>query len=238
MVETMNTALQGCQPSGIRKLPPWPKRSRAACSSPLANRIFSTPDPIKEAAKTALDQNLTHYPPNAGEPYLLERVSQFEREKNGVEYSPQEIIVTDGATEGLCLALGGILNPGDEVIVPIPAFGLYEPLVKLSRGEYIPMDTCGDGFQITAQNLARHITAKTKAILLNSPNNPTGAVYTPESLKRSIRRRRRKTSLSFVTTCTHSWSMGLIKVFPGIRISGKKSSLSRAFPSRTHDRMA
>ena len=183
MVETMNTALLGCQPSGIRKFTALAKAEPGCLFLTIGEPDFSTPDPIKQAAKTALDQNLTHYPPNAGEPYLLERVSQFEREKNGVEYSPQEIIVTDGATEGLCLALGGILNPGDEVIVPIPAFGLYEPLVKLFRGEYIPMDTCGDGFQITAQNLARHITAKTKAILLNSPNNPTGAVYTPESLE-------------------------------------------------------
>ena len=138
MVETMNTALLGCQPSGIRKFTALAKAEPGCLFLTIGEPDFSTPDPIKEAAKTALDQNLTHYPPNAGEPYLLERVSQFEREKNGVEYSPQEIIVTDGATEGLCLALGGILNPGDEVIVPIPAFGLYEPLVKLSRGEYIP----------------------------------------------------------------------------------------------------
>lgn len=125
---------------------------------------------------------MTHYPPGAGELYLRERISRFEQEQNGVSYSPEEILVVDGATEGLYLALRGILNPGDEVIVPTPAFGLYEPLVALSSGVYVPMDTCADHFQITPQNLVQHITAKSKAILLNSPNNPTGAVYTPESL--------------------------------------------------------
>ena len=147
---------------------------------------FSTPDPIKEAAKTALDQNLTHYPPNAGEPYLLERVSQFEREKNGVEYSPQEIIVTDGATEGLLPGAGRNFKSRDEVIVPIPAFGLYEPLVKLFRGEYIPMDTCGDGFQITAQNLARISLQRPKRFFSIRPTIPPARFIPPSRWKRSI----------------------------------------------------
>lgn len=81
MVETMNTALLGCQPSGIRKFTALAKAEPGCLFLTIGEPDFSTPDPIKEAAKTALDQNLTHYPPNAGEPYLLERVSQFEREK-------------------------------------------------------------------------------------------------------------------------------------------------------------
>ncbi|MDD5921019.1 MAG: aminotransferase class I/II-fold pyridoxal phosphate-dependent enzyme [Oscillospiraceae bacterium] len=183
MVETMNAVLLHCQPSGIRKFTALAKEEPGCLFLTIGEPDFNTPDPVKEAAKDALDQNLTHYPPGVGESYLLERISRFEREHNGVSYSPQEIIVTDGATEGLYLALRGILNPSDEVIVPIPAFGLYEPLVTLSQGRYVPMDTCADGFQITAQNLSRHITARTKAILLNSPNNPTGAVYTLQSLE-------------------------------------------------------
>lgn len=182
MVETMNAALLGCQPSGIRRFTALAKAEPGCLFLTIGEPDFSTPEPIKEATKTALDQNLTHYPPGAGELYLRERISRFEQEQNGVSYSPEEILVVDGATEGLYLALRGILNPGDEVIVPTPAFGLYEPLVALSSGVYVPMDTCADHFQITPQNLAQHITAKSKAILLNSPNNPTGAVYTPESL--------------------------------------------------------
>lgn len=182
MVESMNAALLGCQPSGIRRFTALAKAEPGCLFLTIGEPDFSTPEPIKEATKTALDQNLTHYPPGAGELYLRERISRFEQEQNGVSYSPEEILVVDGATEGLYLALRGILNPGDEVIVPTPAFGLYEPLVALSSGVYVPMDTCADHFQITPQNLAQHITAKSKAILLNSPNNPTGAVYTPESL--------------------------------------------------------
>ena len=176
MVESMNAALLGCQPSGIRRFTALAKAEPGCLFLTIGEPDFSTPEPIKEATKTALDQNLTHYPPGAGELYLRKRISRFEQEQNGVSYSPEEILVVDGATEGLYLALRGILNPGDEVIVPTPAFGLYEPLVALSSGVYVPMDTCADHFQITPQNLAQHITAKSKAILLNSPNNPTGAV--------------------------------------------------------------
>ncbi|MDD3193954.1 MAG: aminotransferase class I/II-fold pyridoxal phosphate-dependent enzyme [Oscillospiraceae bacterium] len=182
MIEKMNAALLGCQPSGIRKFTALAKARPGCLSLTIGEPDFNTPDPVKEAAKSALDQNQTHYPPGVGERYLLERISQFEREKNGVSYGPDEIIVTDGATEGLYLALRGILNPGDEVIVPTPTFGLYEPLVTLSQGRYVPMDTCADKFQLTAENLARHVSPRTKAILLNSPNNPTGSVYTPASL--------------------------------------------------------
>ena len=182
MVESMNAALLGCQPSGIRRFTALAKAEPGCLFLTIGEPDFSTPEPIKEATKTALDQNLTHYPPGAGELYLRKRISRFEQEQNGVSYSPEEILVVDGATEGLYLALRGILNPGDEVIVPTPAFGLYEPLVALSSGVYVPMDTCADHFQITPQNLAQHITAKSKAILLNSPNNPTGAVYSRETL--------------------------------------------------------
>ena len=148
MAESMNAALLGCQPSGIRRFTALAKAEPGCLFLTIGEPDFSTPEPIKEATKTALDQNLTHYPPGAGELYLRERISRFEQEQNGVSYSPEEILVVDGATEGLYLALRGILNPGDEVIVPTPAFGLYEPLVALSSGVYVPMDTCADHFQI------------------------------------------------------------------------------------------
>ena len=88
-----------------------------------------------------------------------------------------------GATEALFCALFGILNPGDEVIVPTPAFGLYESIVKLCRGVYVPLDTRETGFQITAEQLRRAVTPRTKALILTSPNNPTGCVYTHETLE-------------------------------------------------------
>ena len=98
-------------------------------------------------------------------------------------YSTDEVIVTVGATEGLYLAFQAILNPGDEVIIPMPAVPLYETDVRLAGGVPIFLDTSEDGFQIDAAKLNALITKKTKAILINSPNNPTGVVYTEESVR-------------------------------------------------------
>lgn len=183
MIEKMNALLLGVEPSGIRKFAALAAQEEGCISLTIGEPDFNTPEPIKDAAKAALCQNLTHYPPNAGYPALRERVCQFEREKNGVCYRPEEVIITDGATEGLYLALRGILNPGDEVIVPLPAFGVYEPIIRLSGGIMAPLDTADDGFQINPKTLAACITPKTKAILLNSPNNPTGVVYSQQTLE-------------------------------------------------------
>lgn len=120
MVETMNAALLGCQPSGIRRFTALAKAEPGCLFLTIGEPDFSTPEPIKEATKTALDQNLTHYPPGAGELYLRERISRFEQEQNGVSYSPEEILVVDGATEGLYLALRGILNPVMRSSFPLP----------------------------------------------------------------------------------------------------------------------
>ena len=87
-----------------------------------------------------------------------------------------------GATEALFCALFGILNPGDEVIVPTPAFGLYEAIIKLCRGVCVPLDTRADGFQIRPAALQAALSPRTKAIILTSPNNPTGCIYDHESL--------------------------------------------------------
>lgn len=148
MKQHLNQTLLGLAPSGIRKFAQLASQVEGCMSLTIGEPDFSTPEAIKEAAKAALDQNLTHYPPNAGYPALRERICQFEREKNGVSYRPEEVIVTDGATEGLYLALRGILNPGDEVIVPLPAFGVYEPIIRLCGGVFRPIATQDTSFQI------------------------------------------------------------------------------------------
>ena len=183
MKHRMSKELLGLAPSGIRKFTALARQVEGCVSLTIGEPDFNTPEPIKTAAKHALDENLTHYPPNAGYDALRSRVCQFEQEKNGVCYCPEEVIIADGATEGLFLALRGILNPGDEVIVPIPAFGVYEPIIRLSGGVMIPLDTKKSGFQIDARALSSCITDRTKAILLNSPNNPTGVVYHQETLE-------------------------------------------------------
>ena len=142
---------------------------------------FDTPQSIKAAAMAALEQNQTHYAPNQGTLALRQAIAEFETAR-GCETSPEEVLVTIGASQALFTALLGILNPGEEVIVPTPAFGLYESIITIAGGALVPLDVKNTGFQITPEALAKAITPRTKAILLNSPCNPTGTVLSRESL--------------------------------------------------------
>ena len=142
---------------------------------------FDTPQPIKDAAQAALTQGQTHYAPNQGTPGLRQAIADFET-RRGFACTPEQVLVTVGATGALFTALLGVLNPGDEVIVPMPAFPLYESILTMAGAVLVPLDTSRDGFQLTAAALEQAVTDKTRAIILNSPNNPTGVVYTRESL--------------------------------------------------------
>ena len=179
---TLNSAVMNVELSGIRQFTYLVRDTPGACALTIGEPDLNTPDAIKEAAKAALDANDTHYPPGNGFPYLLEAVSKFEAEHHGLHYAPSEIIMTVGATEALFAAFSTILNPGDEVIIPTPAFGLYEALVKLRGGVPVNLPTEHNRFQIVPAELAAAITPKTKAIILTSPNNPTGCMYTKETL--------------------------------------------------------
>ncbi len=182
MTEYLNSALENIQKSGIREFTRMAKTVEGCMFLTLGEPDFNTPDVIKERAKEDLDNNLTHYPENNGQLFLRKAISEFERKHNGLDYSPDEIILTIGATEALFTALFGIINPGDEVIIPMPGYVLYEQAVKLCRGVPVPLETGDTAFQITRQRLERAISPKTKAIILTSPNNPTGCIYTNETL--------------------------------------------------------
>lgn len=179
---SMNDAVMNVQLSGIRRFTYLVRATPGACALTIGEPDQNTPDPIKEAAKAALDADDTHYPPGNGYPYLLESISKFEAEQHGLHYAPDEIMVTVGATEAISTAFHTLLNPGDEVIIPTPAFGLYEALVRLCRAVPVFLPTEGSGFQIDAGALASVLTPRTKAIVLTSPNNPTGCVYNRETL--------------------------------------------------------
>lgn len=142
---------------------------------------LDTPMPIKEAAAAALGKNETHYAMNQGTPALRAAIAQYESER-GRTTAPEEVLVTIGACQALYTALFGILNPGEEVIVPTPGFGLYETIVTIAGGKTVPLDLTKTGFQITREALEAVMTPRTKAIVLNSPNNPTGVILNPESL--------------------------------------------------------
>ena len=180
---TLNNAVMGVELSGIRQFTYLVRDTPGACALTIGEPDLNTPDVIKEAAKAALDANDTHYPPGNGYPYALEAISKFEAEAHGLHYAPSEIILTVGATEALFASFSTILNPGDEVIIPTPAFGLYEALVQLQGGVPVSLPTEHNHFQIVPEELKAAITDRTKAIILTSPNNPTGATYSVEQLK-------------------------------------------------------
>lgn len=183
MQDMLNTALYTAKRSAIREFSKLAAKTPDCVRLTLGEPDFRTPEPICAAVGQALKRGETHYIENNGTPALRQAIAAYEHRKNGMDYSADEIIVTAGATEALFTALFGIVNPGDEIIIPTPAFVLYEQIVNLCRGVFVPLDTTPDGFQISEERLESLITPKTKAIVLNSPNNPTGCILDRRSLE-------------------------------------------------------
>ena len=179
---TLNRDVCRVELSGIRRFTYMVKDTPGACGLTIGEPDLNTPEDIKSAAKAALDANDTHYPPGNGYAYTLKAISDYESAEHGLDYKPEEIILTVGATEALFASLKTILNPGDEVIVPTPAFLLYEALIQLCGAEPVRLPTERNRYQIDPEQLRAAITEKTKAIILTSPNNPTGCIYTRETL--------------------------------------------------------
>ena len=177
----LNQNLNSLERSGIRRFTNMAKEVPGCVMFTLGEPEFDTPAAIKAAAVAALEQNRTHYAPNQGVPALVEKIVAFEK-SNGMDCEADQVLVTIGASGALFTALLGILNPGEEVIIPTPAFTLYETLVAITGAKSVFLDTKKDNFQLTKASLEAAITPKTKAIILNSPNNPTGVVLTEESL--------------------------------------------------------
>ena len=187
MRERLNTALHTARRSAIREFSNRAARMPDCVRLTLGEPDYDTPAPVCAAVTEALAAGDTHYIPNNGVPALRERIAVYERERHGLDYAAGDVIVTAGATEAIFVALFGILNPGDEVVIPSPAFVLYREIVNLCRAVSVPLPTAEDGFQIRGEKLERLITPRTKAIILNSPHNPTGAVYDRESLENVYR---------------------------------------------------
>lgn len=144
---------------------------------------FNTPDFIKEAAKRAVDEDYSRYSPVPGYLSLREAICEKLRSENGLSYAPTDIVVGNGAKHELANIILTLVNPGDEVVIPTPAWVSYVELVKLADGEPVCVPTKAEnGLKMTAAELEAAITPRTCALLLNSPSNPTGAVYTREEL--------------------------------------------------------
>lgn len=178
---SLNSNLDPLQRSGIRRFTNLAKEVPDCVMLTIGEPDFDTPEPIKAAAWAALEQNQTHYAPNQGIPALREAVAEYEN-RRGMNCRPEQVLITVGATGALFTALMGILNPGEEVIIPTPAFSLYETITIAAGGRPVALDMAKDDFQITEEALSALITDKTKAIVLNSPNNPTGTVLSEASL--------------------------------------------------------
>ena len=144
---------------------------------------FMTPEPIKEAGKKAIDDNFSKYSPVPGYPALRNAISKKLKEENSLDYAASEIIVGTGGKQGVCNAIMALVNPGDEVIIPAPYWVSYPQMVKLAGGNPVIISAgIQQQFKITADQLEASITPKTKMIILCSPSNPTGSVYTKAEL--------------------------------------------------------
>ena len=145
---------------------------------------FDTPEPIKLAAKAALDQGFTKYTQVAGIPELKQAIANKLERENGLCYEPKQILVSNGAKQSLFNVFQALIDTGDEVIIPSPYWVTYPELVAYSGGSNVFIETNEqNGFKITAKSLRQAITPKTKALVLTTPSNPTGMVYTKQELE-------------------------------------------------------
>lgn len=175
--------VQDMQPSGIRVFFDLVLGMKNVISLGVGEPDFVTPWQIREAGIYSLEQGFTSYTSNKGLYKLRLAISRYLKNKHGLEYSPdEEILITVGVSEGLDLAIRAIVNPGDKVIIPIPSYVSYGPVVELAGGIPVYIDTEKQGFKLTHEVLEKSIDKKTKALILNYPTNPTGISYTKKEL--------------------------------------------------------
>jgi aminotransferase len=170
-----NKNLSKIQTSKIRQFDAYCNQFKNVIKLTLGQPLFPTPSPIKAKAIEAINKNITYYTPNRGNQATIETVQKYCKQHFNLEYGLDEIIMGIGTTEVLASSLATILNEGDEVILPAPAYSGYEPLVYLNDCTVKYVDTVADNFQLTVENLKKHITPKTKCVLITDPSNPTGA---------------------------------------------------------------
>ncbi len=178
-----NLNLKKIKPSGIRKLFDLAQGQKDLISFGIGEPDFITPAHIREAAKKALDQGYTRYTPNLGFPEFRQALANKLKIKNSISVTPEEVVVTSGGTEALFFSFYTLINPGDEVIIPDPGFVVYESQVNFTGGKPVHFPLRGENnFHPEVNELKSYIIPKTRAILINSPSNPTGAVFTEEEL--------------------------------------------------------
>jgi len=181
----LSDRLELVNPSEIRKLFEIAAGMEDVISLGIGEPDFDTPEHIKGYAKEALDRGMTHYGPNAGLPMLREAIAKKLKEQNGIEADPKsEVMVLVGANQAFLMGLATFLKDGEEVLIPSPMFVSYAPAVILAGGKPVEVPTYEENeFRLSVDDLEKHVSDKTRALIINSPNNPTGAVLTKKDLE-------------------------------------------------------
>lgn len=184
-MKSVNKVVQDMKPSGIRKFFDIVSEMPDAISLGVGEPDFDTPWHVVDEGIYSLERGKTYYTSNSGLIELREEICKWYERKYNVSYNPAtESIITVGGSEGIDLALRAMLNPGDEVIIPEPSYVSYVPCVSLAGGKPVIIDLKNENkFKLTEEELASHITEKTKVLILSYPNNPTGAIMTKEDLE-------------------------------------------------------
>ena len=179
------TTVQNVQPSGIRKFFDLLNDKKDVISLTVGEPDFLTPWHIREAGIESLQRGKTYYTSNDGIAELRAEICNYQNRRFKLSYNPKnEVIVTVGGSEAIDIGVRAVVNPGDEVIIPIPAFVCYGPIVEMAHGVPVYIETkAEDKFKLTPEALRAAITPKTKLLILPFPNNPTGAVLTRDELE-------------------------------------------------------
>lgn len=182
----LSSTLVDIKPSGIRKFFNMLSEMTDVTALTVGQPDFVTPWHIREAAIDSLEKGKTYYTSNAGMGELLSELSKYMERRFGLKYSAKdEIFVTVGGSEAIDIAIRAVVNPGDEVIVPMPSFVCYEPIARMAGANVVTIETKAENeFKLTAEELRAAITPRTKLLVLPFPNNPTGAVMEREDLEK------------------------------------------------------
>lgn len=193
----------------------------------LGEPDFNAPDFVKEAAKKAVDDDFSKYPPVAGYADLREAIARKFKRDNGLSYTADQIVVSTGAKQSLANLFMCLLNKGDEVIVPAPFWVSYIEMIKLSEGHPVIIDSnVSSDFKITPEQLEKHITPKTKVFIYSSPCNPSGSAYTGDELEAFVKVLEKYPNIIIISD----------EIYEYILFSGKHVSIA-SFPS-VFDRVA
>ena len=180
----LSETLKDIKPSGIRKFFDLLADMGDVTALTVGQPDFVTPWHIREAAIVSLERGQTYYTSNSGLPELRLEVTRYMKRRFDLNYDPTEVLITVGGSEAIDVAVRSLVNPGDEVIVPMPSFVCYEPIVRMAGGVPVIINTKEEnGFKLTPDELRSAITEKTKMLVLPYPNNPTGAILEREELE-------------------------------------------------------